>query len=255
METLTLKVVLTPALIVAASLVGRRWGPAVSGWLIGLPFTSGPIAFFLVLAHGTAFASTAALGTLAGTLSQVAFCLVYAALATQVEWPLTILAASLAFAAATVALHTVVLSALLLVVSIVVALVVALRLLPAPRGSSLSRPPPRWDLPARVLLATTFVVLLTGLASALGAQLTGLLAPFPLYGTILMAFAHAQQGPRAAQGVVRGLLFGLFGFAGFFVTLALLLPALGMAPSFAAALTVALLSQAGTLRIVRRAAV
>jgi hypothetical protein len=68
---------------------------------------------------------------------------------------------------------------------------------------------------------SSFVVLLTGLASALGAQLTGLLAPFPLYGTILMVFAHAQQGPTAAQGVVRGLLYGLFGFAGFFLMLAL----------------------------------
>jgi hypothetical protein len=106
-----------------------------------------------------------------------------------------------------------------------------------------------------VVIATTFVVLLTGLAPALGAQLTGLLAPFPLYGTILMVFAHAQRGPAAAQGVVRGLLFGLFAFAGFFLTVALLLPVAGIALSFTAALTVAVLIQAGTLRIVRRGAV
>jgi hypothetical protein len=106
-----------------------------------------------------------------------------------------------------------------------------------------------------VVIATTFVVLLTGLAPALGAQLTGLLAPFPLYGSILMVFAHAQQGPAAAQGVVRGLLFGLFAFAGFFLTVAELLPVAGIALSFTAALMVAVLIQAGTLRIVRRSAV
>jgi len=33
---LLLKLVLTPALIAAASLAGRRWGHAVSGWLVGL---------------------------------------------------------------------------------------------------------------------------------------------------------------------------------------------------------------------------
>lgn len=49
MESLALKLVLAPALIGAASLAGRRWGPAVSGWLVGLPLTSGPIAFFLRL--------------------------------------------------------------------------------------------------------------------------------------------------------------------------------------------------------------
>jgi hypothetical protein len=255
METLTLKVVLTPTLIVAASLVGRRWGPAVSGWLIGLPFTSGPIAFFLALAHGTAFASAAAVGILAGTLSQVAFCLVYAGLAAHASWPVTILSASLAFAGATMALHAAGLSVPLLVVGIVVALVAALRLLPPPRGRSLARTPPSWDLPARVVIATTFVLLLTGLAPTLGASLTGLLAPFPLYGTILMAFAHAQRGPAAAQGVVRGLLCGLFAFAGFFLTVAVLLPVAGITLSFTAALTVAVLIQAGTLRIVRRGAV
>jgi hypothetical protein len=74
-----------------------------------------------------------------------------------------------------------------------------------------------------------------------------------LYGTILMVFAHAQQGPVAAQGIARGLLFGLFAFAGFFLTLALLLPVGGITPSFAAALTATLLAQAGTLWVLRRA--
>jgi hypothetical protein len=38
MDSLALKFVLTPALIGLASLVGRHWGPTVSGWLVGLPF-------------------------------------------------------------------------------------------------------------------------------------------------------------------------------------------------------------------------
>jgi hypothetical protein len=42
---LALKLVLTPVLVGAASLAGRRWGSAIGGWLIGIPFTSGPIAF------------------------------------------------------------------------------------------------------------------------------------------------------------------------------------------------------------------
>jgi hypothetical protein len=49
METLALKLVLTPTLIGATSLAGRKWGAAVSGWLVGLPLTSGPVALFLAL--------------------------------------------------------------------------------------------------------------------------------------------------------------------------------------------------------------
>jgi hypothetical protein len=35
-DTLLLKLVLTPVLIAAASLAGRRWGQAVGGWMVGL---------------------------------------------------------------------------------------------------------------------------------------------------------------------------------------------------------------------------
>jgi hypothetical protein len=50
MNTLVFKLVATPLLIQPASLAGRRWGPAIGGWLVGLPLTSGPIAFFLAIA-------------------------------------------------------------------------------------------------------------------------------------------------------------------------------------------------------------
>ena len=57
MVSLALKLLLTPALIGAASLAGRRWGPAISGWLVGLPFTSCPVVFFVALNQGTAVTS------------------------------------------------------------------------------------------------------------------------------------------------------------------------------------------------------
>jgi hypothetical protein len=44
---------------------------------VGLPLTSGPVAFFLATDHGVPFAAGAALGMLAGTISQVAFALAY----------------------------------------------------------------------------------------------------------------------------------------------------------------------------------
>src|SRR5207253_534085 len=52
MTVLLAKVVLTPLLIAAATLAGRRWGPAVGGWLAGLPLTSGPVSVFLALEPG-----------------------------------------------------------------------------------------------------------------------------------------------------------------------------------------------------------
>jgi len=64
-----LKLVLTPVLIATASLAGRRWGHVISGWLVGIPFTSGPITLFLFLEHGATFAANAALGSMVGVLA------------------------------------------------------------------------------------------------------------------------------------------------------------------------------------------
>ncbi len=111
---------------------------------------------------------------------------------------------------------------------------------------------PHWDLPLRMAIATAFVVLLTALAPLLGARLTGLLATFPLFARVLAVFAHVQQGPTAASGVLRGLLLGLFAFAGFFVALALLLVPGGIALAFTAAMAVAVSIQGCSLWLLQR---
>jgi hypothetical protein len=83
---LLFKVLLTPVLIGLVSLAGRRWGPAVSGWLIGLPLTSGPVSLFLALEQGKSFAATAAVGTLLGQISTALFCLAYSWLSFRLNW-------------------------------------------------------------------------------------------------------------------------------------------------------------------------
>ena len=244
---LALKLVLTPVLVGAASLAGRRWGSAVGGWLIGIPFTSGPIAFFLALSPGPRFAAAAAAGTLAGTISQAAFCLGYASAARRLGWATSLLAATLAFGIATAALDLVVLPAAGYFVVVIVALVVALFLMPAAPGrEEVEVGFPAWDLPARMVVATVFVVGLTSAAPLLGAHLAGLIAPFPLYATVLAAFAHRLQGAGAAVAVVRGLLLGLFAFASFFLSLSLLLPE-GIGLAFAVAIAVVLTVQGASL--------
>ncbi|MFI5272117.1 MAG: hypothetical protein ACHQ4H_03680 [Ktedonobacterales bacterium] len=258
MSSLVLKLILTPALIGAASLAGRRWGPALSGWLVGLPFTSGPITFFLALGHGTNFAAAAAAGTLAGTVSQAAFCLAYGWLAMGTRapygWLVALVAGAFAFGAVTVVLQGVALPLVLLVMLVVAALLAALRLMPSDHAAALpakTAAPPRWDLPLRMAVATAFVLLLTTAAPSLGPRLTGLLAPFPLYGAVLAVFAQQQQGTGGAVRVLRGLLLGLFAFAGFFLTLALLLVPSGIAAAFVAAGVLALVLQAASLRVLR----
>ena len=198
-ESLILKLVVTPLLIGAASLAGHRWGAAVGGWLVGIPFTSAPIAFFLALDHGASFAASASVGMLVGTISQALFCLAYAWTSTRLRWPASFGAGTLGFAASTVVLRPLEAPATTAFVLTVAALVVALLLIP--RDSSKPKVPEeeaRWDLPARMVVATVFVLLLTAIAPLLGPYLSGLLSPFPLFGAILTVFTHRSQGSIAA---------------------------------------------------------
>ena len=45
-----LKLILVPALIAGVTLAGRRWGPAVAGWLSAFPVVAGPILLVMALA-------------------------------------------------------------------------------------------------------------------------------------------------------------------------------------------------------------
>jgi hypothetical protein len=207
---------------------------------------------FLALDHGAPFAAAAAAGSLAGAIAQAAFCVAYGWFASRRHWLFALLAGCLAFAAATGALQHPALRLAPLFVSVLVALAVAFRLMPRGSEAAGGAPTPRWDIPARMLVTTALVLLLTGVAPALGPRLSGLLATFPLYAAILAVFAHRLAGPGPALQALRGLLLGLFAFAGFFLVLGALIERAGVGPSFAAAIAVALALQAGSLWAVRR---
>lgn len=101
-----------------------------------------------------------------------------------------------------------------------------------------------WDLPVRLVLIVSLVLGVTAAAPALGPEVSGVLASFPLRGIILTVFAHRVAGPGAAQGVMRGMLAGLFSFAVFFYVLSLLLTRLALPAAYGASVVVSLVTQA-----------
>lgn len=247
MVPLLLKLVLTPAVMIAATLAGRRYGSAVSGWLIGLPLMSGPLVFVLALEHGRPFAAHTATGSLSGTIAEAAFCVGWLA-GSRRGVAGGLVAASAGFAIAAVTVAALPLAAL--VPLTVAALLGALRLLPtfAPQRSSAVHVG-RWDMSARAIIATVVIVVLSALATTIGARLTGLLAVYPLYSAVLAAFAQRRDGRDAALALLRGLLFGLFAFVAFYTSLALLLSSTWGA--FAVAVVAALITQTASLRSLR----
>lgn len=216
MPLLAFKLLLTPLFIGGVTLAGRRWGPAASGLLVGLPLTSGPISVFLALQYGPAFAARAAAGILAGQASVCVFCVAYGLLSARLDWFLCAPAALLAFLAGVAVLDRWIWTLGPAILLVLAAILTVARILPRRAVPVSAIAPPWWDLPARMVAATLFVLGLTTAARALGPQLSGLLAPFPVYGVVLAVFSHLRQGSPAATQLVRGNAVGSLAFVAFF---------------------------------------
>lgn len=258
MVVLLIKLLLAPALVVASSLAGRRWGAAVTGALVAFPIVAGPVLLVIHLEQGAAFTRDSAAASLLGLVSLAAFALVFARLGGRCSWPAALTAswvAVLVVDAGLALLRLPLPAALVVTVAAVAAAAVAMPRPPA-GGDTGTRPPPTWDLAARSLATAALVVSLTTASAVLGPQWTGLLATFPTAASVVAAFALAQGGTADATRMLAGLLRGLFGFAAFCCALAALVEPVGTT-AFAGALVAALVVQAGVewaRRRVRRSA-
>ena len=170
------KLTLVPFFILALSLAGRRWGTAVSGWLVALPVVAGPIVFFIGMEQGEAFAAGAARATIAGLASLAVYSLVYSRVALRAGWAPSLLAGWAGFFLSTYLLNRLPLT---LPQSIALALssLVGVYLLLPPVDPEASPPEtPSWEIAARMAAAVGMVLLMTSLARPLGPHLA-----LPLY--------------------------------------------------------------------------
>lgn len=246
MNIFLFKLLLTPLFIAALTLIGRRWGPAVSGAVAGLPLTSGPVSVFLALEHGKLFAAHAAIGTLAGLIAVGGFCFAYAFTATRRNWLVSMVSGVAAFFLFASLLLHLPLGLAGTFISVAFLLAIILLAMPKPAGNNgvvtLSRP--KWDLPLRIGIATGLVFLLTAIAPRLGPQATGVVSPFPIFGGVLAVFAHRQIGAFAAQRVLRNVVIASFSFAAFFLVVGVMLTRYNCAVTYSIAAIIALSTNA-----------
>lgn len=248
---LLFKIVLAPVLIGLVSLAGRKWGPGIAGWLLGLPLNSGPILIFLVLEQGRGFASTAAIGSLIGIIPWSAFALIYSLCCPKLSWWQSMIVGWTGYslvALLVLPIHLAVGWAYVLVALTLAAILLAF---PRPAQSGAVAPRRKYELWLRMITAAGMVVTLTGVARELGPTRSGLLSAFPAYTTILAVFNH-QQSAAAAVKVLRGVTMGLYTAATFFLVLSTALVRTGAVLSFTLAIVAAGAVQAGSLVFVRR---
>ena len=200
-----LKLALVPLVVWLASLAGRRWGHAVTGWISGLPLIAGPISVFLALDQGNRFAAETAASTLQVTGAVALHCFVFAHAARRFGWAASLLAAWAAFVAGAALLGAAPLPPLAGAALTVAFLALALVALPKTSRTIGPVAIPGTELAVRVAGALALAAAVTLGASMFGPRLSGILLAFPITGSVLPAFTLALHGSRGDHAPTRGL--------------------------------------------------
>jgi hypothetical protein len=126
---------------------------------------------------------------------------------------------------------------------------VAPRLFPRVDATTSPPPMPKSEMLARMIAGVILVFLATHFASSLGPRLSGLIAMFPVLGTVLAVFSHRHAGATFTTHLLRGMAAGFYAFITFCVVLALTLLPWGIGLAFGVAVVAALVVQ-GAMRVV-----
>jgi uncharacterized membrane protein len=256
---------LPPVLVAAVSLAARRWGATVAGLLLGLPWMTGPVLFFLALDRGDAFAASACVGIELGVVCIAAYMLAYGIVSLFASWPLCLGAAMLGFFGSAWATQELTLPPALKPATELLghplysaaaaaagSLAVTIMLLPRSRAAALETALPWWDIPMRMLATFCVVSIIILAAGVLGPQLSGIISTFPAIVTVIGSFTHRQWGAEAVRRILRGLARSLFSFVGFFVVVGIAIPKVGLAASFVLAGLVSIFMSAALLMLSRQ---
>jgi len=225
---LLLKLLVIPGFLLLISLAGKRWGPSVAGWLSGLPVVVGPILFFLAIEQGQVFAAQSATAALSAMFAMIAFCVTYAQVAQRTGWPWALVISLTVWACAAVVLSLIPPSLTLSVIAAAIALLAAPWLFPKVQPV-VAGPAPKSDkLLLRMMAGALLTLAVTLLASTVGERWSGLLAVFPVLGSVMAVFSQQTRGPAFTAALLRATATGMYSFAAFCLVLALTLPGMGL---------------------------
>ncbi|TBN33706.1 hypothetical protein [Pseudomonas sp. BGI-2] len=224
---LMLKLLVIPGFLLLISLAGKRWGPSVAGWLSGLPVVVGPILFFLAIEQGQVFAAQSATAALSAMFAMIAFCVTYAQVAQRAGWPWALTISLLVWASVAVVLSLIPPSLVFSVIAAATALLAAPYLFPSVQPI-VAGPAPKSDkLLLRMIAGALLTLAVTLLASTVGERWSGLLAVFPVLGSVMAVFSQQTRGPAFTAALLRATATGMYSFAAFCLVLALVLPRWG----------------------------
>jgi hypothetical protein len=228
--TLGLRMAITAAFVVTASIVTERSGPAVGALVATLPISAGPSYVFLALDHDAAFIAEGALASLPINAVTIVLALTYVVLAQRRgALPSFLVAVAVWFALAAI-IRSVDWSLAGGVIVNAIAYGICVPLLARYRHARMPPIRRRWyDIPLRAALVATLVATVVTLSSVVGPKVSGMIALFPVVFTSMMLILHPRIGGPATAAVLANSGWGLIGLGIALAILHLAAPRLGSA--------------------------
>jgi len=255
--TIALRMAVTAAFVVSASLLTERSGPVIGALVATLPISAGPSYVFLALDHDSSFIFESTLASLPINAVTIFLCAAYVLVAQRQS--------SLISCGAAVAVWLVLASLARLVhwsfgggiLANVVAFAICLPLLQRYRQAQMTIFTRRWfDIPLRATLVASLVATVVTSSRWVGPDISGTIALFPVVFTSMMLILHPRLGGPSTAAVFANSGWGLVGLGLAIAAMHLTVLPLGSAAALSLALAICViwnitlwgLSRRGVLR-------
>ncbi|MBS0248559.1 MAG: hypothetical protein JSR61_18230 [Proteobacteria bacterium] len=226
--TLLVRMAVTAAFLIAATVTAERAGPLIGGLVATLPISAGPIYIFLAIDHGAHFVGESALGSMVTNAFNIAFAVTYCLLAQRRSLIVSLAGAFVAWALLSYLFGYVRLGVWATIVLNIVALAAGHALVAGLRHVQFPRMRTYWyDYGLRAVMVALLLGVVVTLSYHIGASASGNLAVFPIVLSSLILILHPRVGGPATAAVLANAVIGLGGFAVATLVLHLTADALG----------------------------
>ncbi|KAA0078399.1 hypothetical protein [Tardiphaga sp. P9-11] len=251
--TLTLRMAITAAFVITASIITERSGPVIGALVATLPISAGPSYVFLAIDHDAAFIAQGALTSLPINAVTMFFGLTYIYLARRHNVVVSLGTAMVVWFGLAILVRQFEWSLLGGLLANAVAFSICLPLMARFRHAKMPLITRRWyDILLRAALVSSLVGAVVTLSATIGPAGSGILALYPVVFTSLLLILHPRIGGLPTAAVMANGGWGLMGFGIAVATLPLTAPRFGSAIALSVALATCVMWNLGLWSLGRR---
>jgi hypothetical protein len=209
---LALRMAVTAAFVVSASVITERSGPVIGALVATLPISAGPSYVFLAIDHDAAFIAEGALASLPINAATILLGLTYVVLAQRQNALVSCLGAVAVWIGLASIIRSVQWTLAGGLIANAIAFAVCVPLLRRYRNVKMPLITRRWyDIPLRASLVATLVATVVTLSGWVGPKVSGMIALFPVVFTSMMLILHPRIGGPPTAAVIANSGWGLMG--------------------------------------------